>query len=168
MKKITFLFILCLTMTHWSYSQCTTNSGGQWPTSTISLANSGGAETISTQNWPNAEFSIIDGVLPGSDYTVAANPALYITVTNTADDSVIVHGAGSVSFTAAAGVTGLTIYWHVDAACGTAESPDTTTTIQCTTCTCSETAAPGAPTNPTPADTAADIPIDISGPTISF
>ena len=152
MKKITLLLLLCLAFSVNSYGQCTTNTGGQWPSTAVNLANSGGVESIVANNWPNAEFSIIENVLPGSDYTVAASPSLYITVTNTANNAVITHGAGSVSFTAGAGVTGLTIYWHADAACGTVAAGDTATTIQCTTCSCSATAAPEAVTTPTPAD----------------
>ncbi len=164
MKKITLLFIFCLSIGSMVYGQCTTATGGQWPSGTVTLNNSGGVEAISGNNWPNAEFSIIEGVLPGSDYTVTGTPSLYITVTNTADNVVITHGAGSVSFTAGAGVTGLTIFWHLDAACGTQNSGNTATTIQCTTCSCLETAAPSAPTDPNPGDAAIDIPIDDSDP----
>ena len=164
MKKITLL-ILCILAFGYSYSQCTTSTGGQWPTTTVNVNNNGGVQTIDTQNWPNAEFSILENIQPGSDYTVAANPTTYITVTNTADGSVIVHGLDSVSFTAPAGVTGLTIYWHLDAACGTQANRNTTTTIQCTTCTCTETQAPAAATTPNPADGATDVVIDFSGAT---
>lgn len=165
MKKITLLFIACLAMVTWSYSQCTTSTGGQWPTSTITLVNAGADETISTNNWPNAEFSLITGVLPGSDYTVTA--AMYITVTNTADDSVIAHGANSVSFTAPAGVTDLTIYWHLDAACTTQASGDTVTTIQCTTCTCIQTEAPSCVTEISPVDGELNAVLG-SGPSMTF
>lgn len=158
MKKITLFFVLCLTMTYWSYSQCTTSTGGQWPSSTVTVLNSGGVETIASNNWPNAEFSLLTGIQPGSEYTVSA--AMYITVTNTADDSIIAFGANSVSFTAPAGVTDLTIYWHVDNSCATATGPDTVTTIQCTSCTCTETAAPNAATTPGPADGAIDVAIN--------
>ncbi len=167
MKKITLLFIACIAMVTWSYSQCTTSAGGQWPSTTVTLANNGGVETIVSNNWPNAEYSIIENVLPGSDYTVAATPSLYITVTNTADDSVIVHGAGSVSFTAAAGVTGLTIYWHLDATCAVQASGDTVTTIQCTTCTCTFTEAPSCVTEILPADGETSA-IMGSGPSMTF
>ncbi len=50
MKKNTLLFILSLIMITWSYSQCTTSTGGLWPTATIILANTGAPETISTNN----------------------------------------------------------------------------------------------------------------------
>ncbi|MDG4715800.1 T9SS type A sorting domain-containing protein [Winogradskyella marincola] len=149
MKKITLLFLMLFATTTLIYGQCTTTTGGQWPTSTVTLVNSGAVETIATNNWPNAEFSIIENVLPGSDYTVAGS-GMYITVTNTADDSVITSGSDSVSFTAAPGVTGLTIYWHLDAACGTNNGPSTQTTIQCTTCTCTYTVAPSCVTEITP------------------
>ena len=152
MKKITLLFLFCITFSSIIYGQCTTSTGGQWPSGTITLSNSGGAEAIASNNWPNAEFSLIEGVQPGSDYTVAATPSIYITVTNTADDSVIAHGAGSVDFTAAAGVTGLTIYWHLDASCGTQNSGNTATTIQCTTCACNFTVAPNCVTEIAPAN----------------
>lgn len=168
MKKITLLLIFCLAITTMSYGQCTTSTGGQWPSATVTLANTGGAETIAANNWPNAEFSIIEGVLPGSSYTVAATPSAYITVTNTADASVITHGAGSVSFTAGAGVTGLTIFWHLDAACGVQGSGDTVTTIQCTSCVCPATAAPGAATAPTPADGAIDVALEGDGVAFSW
>ncbi len=149
MKKITLLLLTLFTTTTLIYGQCTTATGGQWPTSTVTLVNSGAVETIATNNWPNAEFSLIENVLPGSDYTVAGS-GMYITVTNTADDSVITSGSDSVSFTAAAGVTGLTIYWHLDAACGTNNGPATQTTIQCTTCTCTYTVAPNCVTEIAP------------------
>ena len=152
MKKITLSIAFIFTMTYVAFSQCTTATGGQWPTTTINLVNSGAVESISTNNWPNAEFSLIENVSPGSDYTVTANPSTYITVTNTADDAVIAHGADSVSFTAPAGVTGLTIYWHLDATCGTATGIDTMTTIQCTTCTCSFTVGPNCVTEIAPAN----------------
>jgi hypothetical protein len=164
MKKITLLLcLISMSFSTLSYGQCTTNTGGQWPDSTIALVNAGGVESISTNNWPNAEFSLITGVLPGSDYTVTA--AMYITVTNTADDSVIVHGANSVSFTAPAGVTDLTIYWHLDAACNTQASGDTVTTIQCTTCTCTPSAAPDAVTSATtPTNGATNVAINYGTP----
>lgn len=152
MKKITLLFIFSMAIATMSYGQCTTNTGGQYPASAVTLGNTGGVETIATDNWPNAEFTVIENVQSGSDYTIAATPSLYITVTNTADDSVIVHGAGSVSFTAAAGLTSITVFWHLDAACGTQASGNTTTTIQCTTCTCDFTVAPSCVTEISPAD----------------
>lgn len=168
MKKITLLFIFCLAFATISYGQCTTSTGGQWPSSAVTLVNAGAVESIATNNWPNAEFSLIENVSPGSDYTVTASPAAYITVTNTADDSVITHGSGSVSFTAPAGVTGLTIYWHLDAACGVQASGNTVTTIQCTTCSCDATTAPGAATAPTPADAAVDVALVGAGVEFSW
>lgn len=165
MKKITLLFLFCIAFATISYAQCTTNTGGKWPTANVTLANSGSVESISSNNWPNAEFSIIENVLPGSDYTVTAN--MYITVTNTADDSVIAHGANSVSFTAAPGVTGLTIYWHLDSFCGTNNGPNTITEIQCTTCTCTATVAPNCVTEISPVDTDASAEVGPAG-AVSF
>ncbi|MAX70147.1 MAG: hypothetical protein CMC76_03460 [Flavobacteriaceae bacterium] len=162
MKKITFLLAL-IAFNFNSWAQCTTNTGGQWPSSTITLANSGAAETIASNNWPNAEFSLIDNVLAGSDYTVAGT-GMFITVTNTADSSIITSGSNSVSFTAGPGLTGITVFWHLDALCGTNNGPNTLTTIQCTTCTCPETSAPSVATLPTPSDGATDIMIDDSDP----
>ncbi|WP_299101870.1 T9SS type A sorting domain-containing protein [uncultured Winogradskyella sp.] len=152
MKKITLLFIFCLAFATISYGQCTTSTGGQWPASAVTLANTGGEEAIASNNWPNAEFSVIEGVQVGSDYTVTATPSMYITVTNTSDGTVIGHGAGSVSFTAGFGVTGITIFWHLDAACGTQNSGNTVTTIQCTSCVCSYTVAPNCVTEISPVD----------------
>lgn len=163
MKKITFLFIFCLAIGTKSYGQCTSNTGGQWPSSVVTLANTGAVESIASNNWPNAEFSLIENVLPGSDYTVTGSPSLYITVTNTADDSVIVHGAGSVSFTAAEGVTGLTIYWHLNAACDTQASGNTQTTIQCTSCVCDATVAPSCVTEISPANGEASATVGAGG-----
>lgn len=156
MKKITLLFILCIAVVNWSYSQCTTQ-GYQWPSSTVTVAASPGAQVIANNNWPDNEFSVLTGIVPGETYTVAA--AMYITVTESDGTTVIGHGANSVTFTAGAGVTDIMCFWTLDALCNGFGGPDTVTTIECTTCTCTETVAPGAPTNPTPADLAIDIPI---------
>lgn len=161
MKKFTLIFILCIAIVNWSYSQCTTQ-GYQWPSSTVTVAASPGAQTIASNNWPDNEFSVLTGIVPGETYTVAAN--MYITVTESDGTTVIVHGANSVTFTAAAGVTDIMCFWTLDALCNGSGGPDTVTTIECTTCTCTETAAPGAVTTPTPANAAVDIPIDSTDP----
>uniref|UniRef100_UPI00404B205E T9SS type A sorting domain-containing protein n=1 Tax=Gelidibacter sp. TaxID=2018083 RepID=UPI00404B205E len=175
MKKITFLIILLLTITNWTYSQCTTFSGGNY--GNLTMANDGTAELIATDNWPNAEFSIIEGLIPGNTYTVNATntSSIYITVTETppppsiAIGTVITHGASSVSFTAT--TPDILIFWHLNAACATQASGNTLTTIQCTSasCACTATTAAGAPTGPTPANMATNVPIDTSGaPTLTI
>lgn len=170
MKKITFLFILLLTMTNWSYSQCTSTAGGNY--GNLVMANDGTAEQIAADNWPNAKFSVIEGLIVGNTYTVTGTntTSIYITVTETtpaidAIGTVITHGASTVSFTAT--TAQILIFWNLDSLCGTQASDATLTTIQCTSpsCSCTFTTAPGAPTGPTPADMAIDVPIDISGAT---
>ena len=169
MKKITLL-LLCLTVSFWSYGQCTTftNNYGN-----LTMANDGTAETISADNWPDAEYSIIEGLIIGNTYTVTGTntASIYITIAETPPPpdtldigAVITHGASSVNFTAT--TTRILIFWHLDALCNTQAGIDTLTTIQCTSpsCTCTALSAPDAATGPTPADGAIDVPIDISDP----
>ncbi len=154
MKKITLLFLFCLTVNFWSYSQCT-NPVYQWPNATVTIGATPGLQTIATNNWPQNEFSVIDGLVPGNMYTVTASPAAYITVT-TDGTTVVTHGLASVSFTAS--TTGITVYWTADAACNDGGQVDTLTQIECTSCTCTATAAPVLE-NPTPSDGNMMVPI---------
>jgi hypothetical protein len=156
MKKTTLIFILFTTLAHWAYSQCTTQ-GYQWPTGTVTIANAPGAQTISNNNWPDNEFSVITGLVVGETYNVATDLTTYITVTEGDGTTVITHGFDSVTFTAT--TTDIICFWTIDAACNGQSNRDTITTIECTTCTCTEVQAPGAPTNPTPADGAVDVAI---------
>ncbi|OUR92650.1 hypothetical protein A9Q87_06305 [Flavobacteriales bacterium 34_180_T64] len=165
MKKITLLFILSLTMISWSYSQCTTQSY-QWPDTTVTIAPVPGVQQISANNWPDNEFSVLTGIVPGETYTVTA--AMYITVTESDGITIIGHGANSVTFTAGAGITDIICYWTLDAACNGSSGPDTVTAIECTTCVCTATAAPNAVTTPTPADAATGVTIIGTGVTFSW
>ena len=117
MKKITLLFLFSLLTISWSYAQCTT-PGYQYPTGTVNVADSPGVQVIATNNWPQNEFSVLDGLVIGDSYTVsaAADPTdidytpgatTYITVTSDGT-SVIANGFTSVSFVAT--TTGVTIY----------------------------------------------------------
>ncbi len=172
MKKITLLFLLLLGFSFASYGQCTSTSGGLWPQTPVTVQNTGGAETIATNNWPNAEVSFVQGLVIGNTYTITGTNAstVYITVSETPADfsatgTILTHGASTVSFTAT--TAQIRVFWHLDAACNTQDSGNTVTTIQCTSasCTCVETAAPSAATTPVPADMAMDIPIDYTDPT---
>lgn len=175
MKKITLLFLLNFIVTFGVYSQCTTIGGGYYGGRV--MANDGTAELIATNNWPNAEYSSIEGLIIGNTYTVTGTntSSVYITIAEIDWDSpalggtILVHGASSVSFTAT--TTDVIIHWHLNAACGTQASGDTLTTIQCTSasCSCTATTAAGAPTGPTPANMATNVPIDTSGaPTLTI
>ncbi len=159
MKKITFLLLTCLAMTTWSYGQCTTTTGGAYPSNVVNILNLGTPETIAADNWPNAEFSGIGNLIVGNTYTITGTntTSLYITVAEALPDfsnfgTVITHGASSVSFTAT--TTGIYVFWHLDAACNTQASDNTATTIQCTSasCTCTETAVPACTTAIAPVD----------------
>ena len=158
MKKITLLFLFSLLTISWSYAQCTFQ-GYQYPDETVTVADSPGSQQIAPNNWPQNEFSVLDGLVIGESYTVTATPdssdpdytpgaTTYITVTSDGT-SVIVDGFDSVSFVAT--TTGVTIYWTLNAECDSGPNLDTITEIECTTCTCDATAAP-ASVNPTPAD----------------
>ena len=149
MKKITFLLIICLTLTNWSFSQCTTQ-GFFWPDEDVNISPVPGAQTIATNNYADNEYSIITGIVPGETYTVTA--AMYITVTESDATTVINHGANSVTFTAGAGVTSIYCFWTIDAACTGGGSTDILTEIECTTCTCTETAIPACTTPIAPVD----------------
>ncbi|GAA4268409.1 T9SS type A sorting domain-containing protein [Hyunsoonleella aestuarii] len=174
MKKITLLF-LCLVVVTWSHAQCTTTSGGLYPGSVVTILNDGTAEQIAADNWPNAEVSAISGLIIGNTYTVAGTntTSLYITVAEAPSDFAtfgvnIVHGASSVSFTAT--TSEIWIFWHLDVLCRTQDSDNTTTTIQCTslTCTCTANSAPDAAVATTPIDNATNVAIDVSDPANRF
>ncbi|MFH6768723.1 T9SS type A sorting domain-containing protein [Gaetbulibacter aquiaggeris] len=166
MKKITLL-LLCLTISWSSYSQCTTATGGVY--GEHFMANDGTVETIATDNWPNAEVSIIRGLVVGNTYTVTGTntTSIYITITETQADlsigTVINHGAASVNFTAT--TAQILIFWHLDAACTTQFGDNTFTTIQCIgpTCTCTD-SVPNAVINPEPADGATNVALDQADP----
>jgi hypothetical protein len=181
MKKITLVFILCLTMVTWSYGQCT-DPVYQFPTSTVEIGGDlPGLQTITTQNWPQNEFSVLNGLVIGNSYTVTAtaditdpdtepNPMTYITITSDGT-AVIASGFDSVSFVAS--TVGITIYWTLDAACTNGPNRDTLTEIECTTCTCTETAVPACATEIAPADGDTSAATGLGGadgvtPTVSF
>lgn len=175
MKKIT-LIILCLMASFWSYAQCTTSTGDQWPSDVVTAASDNSAAQISSNNWPNAEFSLIDGLTVGNTYTIdgANTVGVYITVVESdatftlPGGAVIAHGATSVSFTAT--TAEILVFWHLDSSCGTQTNEDTVTTITCTSCTCPATAAPSTAVADAPANNATGVTIDTSGtnPVISF
>jgi len=170
MKKITLLFLFCLTAITWSYGQCT-NPVYQYPGATVTINATPGVQTIVANNWPQNEYSVVDGLVPGESYTVTATPDMadpdytpgamtYITVTSDGT-AVIVDGFDSVSFVAT--TAEITIYWTLDAACANGPNLDTLTEIECTTCTCTATAAPVIG-NLLPLDGDTMVPIVPSGP----
>ena len=165
MKKITLLFLFCLTAVSWSYAQCT-NPVYQYPPTTVNISATPGLQTIAGDNWPQNEFSVVSGLVPGESYTITATPdttdpdytpgaMTYITVT-TNGTTIIVDGFDSVSFVAS--TTQITIYWTLDAACNDGPNLNTLTEIECTSCTCTATAAPVIG-NPTPSDGNTMVPI---------
>jgi hypothetical protein len=166
MKKITLLFILCLTFASWSYAQCT-NPVYQYPTTTVTITTDPGLQTIASNNWSQSEYSVLDGLVIGNDYTVTTDISTYITVT-TDGTAIINSGLDSVSFTAT--TTGITIYWTLDAACANGPNTDIFTQIECTTCSCTA-ILPDAAVATLPLDGAVNVPIDVSdpaAPTIDF
>lgn len=159
MKKITLLFLFCLTAITWSYGQCT-NTVYQYPPTTVNITATPGLQQIAPDNWPQNEFSVVNGLVPGESYTITATPdqtdpdytpgaMTYITVTSDGT-SIIVDGFDSVSFVAT--TAEITIYWTLDAACNNGPNLNTLTEIECTTCTCSATVAPGCVTEIAPVD----------------
>ena len=169
MKKITLL-LLCLTTTFWSYSQCTTVTGGNY--GNLAVANDGTAEQIAVDNWPNAEYSAIENLIIGNSYTVTATntTSMYITIAEidwaapALGGAVLGNGLSTVSFTAT--TTDVIIHWHLDALCATQASDDTLTAIQCTSasCSCTAAAAPDMAVMPNPIDGATNVPIDTTNP----
>ena len=147
MKKITLLFIFCLTTITWSYGQCT-DPVYQFPPATVTLTALPGLQTIAANNWAQNEFSVLDGLVIGETYNVTTDITTYITVT-TDGTTIIDSGFDSITFVAT--TTGITIYWTLDAACGNGPNTNILTQIECTTCICTATAAPDS-INPTPAD----------------
>ncbi len=173
MKKTTFLLLICIAISTWSFAQCTSTAGGNY--GNLTMANDGTAEQIAADNWPNAEFSVIEGLIVGNTYTVTGTntSSIYITVSETtaaidAIGTTITHGASSVSFTAT--TAQILIFWNLDATCATQASDATVTTIQCTSasCSCTATSAPDTATATYPVNNAVDVPIDVSGDTPSI
>ncbi len=164
MKKITLLFILCLTIGSWSYSQCT-NPVYQWPSSTVTLADAPGLQTIATNNWAQNEYSVLDGLVTGDTYNVTTDIATYITVTEADGTTILTSGLTSVTFVAT--TPGITIYWTLDAACNDGPNTNVLTQIECTTCICAFTVAPSCVTEISPAD--GDLSATLgAGPAMTF
>lgn len=161
MKKITLTLIFALMISAWAYCQCTIQSY-QYPTSTVTISATTGAQTISTNNWRQNEYSVIDGLVIGNTYTVFTDLATFITVTEADGSTVIVFGDNSVSFTAT--TTGIVCYWSGDSACTAGDTSSTWTQIECTSCVCNEFTAPSAATNDLPLDGSIDVAIDYSDP----
>lgn len=132
MKRIIIIFSLVFSYIFAS-AQCTTSTGGQWPSTPVMVTNSGEPEVIAFENFPNAEYSIIQGLEPGKEYAING-VQLYMTVLSAVDSAVIVHGMNVTRFTAPAGVTGLIVYWHLDADCNTSMAFEAFTQITCTSC----------------------------------
>ena len=147
MKKITLLFILSLMMTAWSYGQCT-NPVYQYPGDTVTITDAPGLQTIATNNWAQNEYSVLDGLVIGSSYTVTTSIATYATITEADGTTIITSGFGPVSFVAT--TEGIVIYWTLDAACANGPNTDILTQIECTTCTCDFTVAPSCVTEISP------------------
>jgi hypothetical protein len=140
--------------------KCTTQAY-QWPSSTVTLTTDPGPQTIATNNWAQSEYSVLDGLVIGNEYTVSTDISTYITVTSDGT-SLIDSGLDSVSFTAT--TTEITIYWTLDAVC--TDGPDTNveTQIECTTCSCTA-ILPDEAVATLPLDGAVNVPIDVSDPT---
>jgi hypothetical protein len=156
MKKITLLFILCLTFASWSNAQCT-NPVYQYPADTFTLSGEAGLQTISTFTYAQSEYSVLDGLVAGDEYTVTTDISTYITVTSDGT-AIIDSGLDSVSFTAT--TSEITIYWTLDAACNDGPNTNILTQIECTTCSCSATLAPDAATAVSPLDGATDVVLE--------
>ncbi|UAB75974.1 T9SS type A sorting domain-containing protein [Mesoflavibacter sp. SCSIO 43206] len=169
MRNFTLL-LLSIIFSISAYSQCTTTTGGNY--GNLVMVNDGTAEQIAADNWPNAEYSAIEGLIIGNTYTVTGTntTSIYITVAEidwqnpVVGGTVLAHGASSVSFTAT--TTDVIIHWHLNATCQTQDSDATVTTIQCTSpsCTCTATMMPDAANITYPANGAIDVPIDMTDP----
>jgi hypothetical protein len=163
MKKITLLFILCLTYFTASFGQCETSTGGFY--GNISIVNDGTVQQIYDQTWPNAEYSYVDNLIVGNTYTVTGTntTSIYITVVeDTPPYTPIAWDASSVTFTAV--TEAVYINWHLNVACDTQGSDNTTTTIQCTSpsCACTASSAPGVASAVSPSNNAVNVPVDVT------
>lgn len=131
MKKIT-LMLFALIVTSFAWAQCGPGPDGQYPSGTITVDAAGSATTISTCNY-SSEFSVVDGIVEGNDYEISIKFSsfdLYVTVENSADNSVIGFGESPYTFTAPAGVTGINLNWSENAACTYVDSGCRVTTVQ--------------------------------------
>jgi hypothetical protein len=171
MKKITLLFILCLTCFSASFGQCT-DANIKWPTNNVTVFNDGTAVQIATDNYPDGEYSVIVGLEIGNIYEITSTntTSVYLTIQDatTAGFPVITNAASTVTFTATS--EAIFVSYHLTAACDRQASDNTTTTITCTSCSCSST-DPDIPVLTSPVNGATNVAIDVSDPaskTVNF
>ena len=162
MKKYTLFICLTIISLQFLSSQCT-NQVTQWPFNTVDIIpGRTGLQIISTNNRPQNDYSVLEGLVIGESYTIDTNMAtpFYITVTEDDGTSIITHGSETVSFVAT--TTSIYCYWTADSICSDGPSIDTETRIECTSCICTD-VAPNAAINPTPIDGNTDVLILYSG-----
>ncbi len=143
-------------------SQCT-NQVFQWPLGTVDIIpGRTGQQIISTNNRPQNDYSVLEGLVIGESYTVNTNMAtpFYITITEDDGTTIITHGAETVSFVAT--TTSIYCYWTADGACNDGPNIDTETRIECTSCICTD-VSPNPVLNPMPMDGDSNVTILYSG-----
>lgn len=114
---ISLLFVcLCLCQSY-AYSQCTTASYGQFPSSNFTNAACDGVAQEISPSCFAGEFSAVN-VTYGNTYVFSSSvPTDYLTITSLVGDGVIDFGLGSVTYQAE--YTGLVyFYTHTDNVCG--------------------------------------------------
>ncbi len=129
LSKICLFILLSVGISYNTNAQCTNNTS-QYPSGSITVNPDGLLTTINTCNYLS-EFSIITGIVAGSDYEFTVTSSGYITIEQ--GGVVLNHGTTPVTATATDG-TDIKVYWNVDASCATASSCETTT-VQCVSCT---------------------------------
>jgi hypothetical protein len=126
MKKLLFFLIMTLS-TFYANSQCF--NGDLFPSTNVTVTCGGSGWSISNA-WPG-EYSNIN-VVAGNQYTFSSSVSTdFITISNSAGNSSLQTGVGSVSYTPSFTGT-LRFYRHLSSQCGT-NTVNRTVTVTCST-----------------------------------
>jgi hypothetical protein len=164
MKKITLLFILCLTYFSASFGQCVGTS--LYPSTAGTVFNDGTTVEINDNN-DYGEYGVVNGLVIGNTYEITATNAtgpVYLTIEEyEAPYNLITNDVSPVTFVATSEL--IYINYHKNAACEITDSQLITTNMTCTTCTCSSTLAPDVAVPTAPVNGATNVAIDVTDPT---
>lgn len=160
MKKTTFMYtcitILMLLSVSFNVTMNAQCIGSfQWPPDTVVSDNSGLTQTLSTCNWTDGDFSVVNGLLIGQTYIFTITDG-YITVTDPSN-TVLGHGASPFTW-ASATMANVRVHYSDDSSCAGDEECRISTIRLLDT----NTVAPGCSTVIFPTDGATAVPVGMN------